>query len=511
MTTATEEHVSLKTGAQFKESLRDGREVYYRGERIDVTTHAATAGGIDILARLYDAQHDPEARDVMTYVNDDGVRVSAAYLVPRTKEDLRFRREGIEYASRLTFGAFGRNIDMVSTLAVGMIAQYPAFERACPEYAANIGAFHRRAELENVHLTESIIEPQGYRARASGTSDTTPPPERGVARIVKESNEGVWISGVKAVGTATPQANEVMLGSFHPPLLDESFWVVVPLNSPGLRMVCREIVHQPGSSAYDHPLDSRGEEMEAILICDEVFVPRDRILSLRAQEVHSVNFYNVWARHEHWYTFLRLMVKAELLAGLLQLVVDTLEVGEVPVVRQRVADVIEFAVILRGMAIAAEERAELSEGGVMTPDPVLVTAARSYGLAVLPLVMHTIEDLAGQGLLLRFSDADFELPAAFGQKLEWFFDTRGTSAKEKNAVMNLVWDVVSSAHAARVKGFEEQNALNVPFLKQRLYGEYDRHHLVDEVRHFIGLGRGPKRTYQREIVHAWVESKKRGR
>ena len=60
---AVAEQIALKTGEEFKESLRDNREVWYRGEQVeDVTTHPATAGGIDLLATSYQAQHDPETR-----------------------------------------------------------------------------------------------------------------------------------------------------------------------------------------------------------------------------------------------------------------------------------------------------------------------------------------------------------------------------------------------------------------------------------------------------------------
>ncbi len=50
----------LKTGAEFKESLRDGRTVWFDGERIeDVTTHRVTAGGIERIAEMFDMQHHP--------------------------------------------------------------------------------------------------------------------------------------------------------------------------------------------------------------------------------------------------------------------------------------------------------------------------------------------------------------------------------------------------------------------------------------------------------------------
>jgi len=491
----------LKTGEEYIKSLQDDREVYYKGERVeDVTTHVATGGGIREIAAVYDDQFDSQAQNVLTYVRDDGARVTSSYLIPRTRDDLRFRREGIKHVARSTWGTHGRGIDMIATLPLGMLGELPSFKRECPEFAENIHWYLKHAEESNIHLGETIVDPQGFRSRAAGTAPETAPPERATARIVKEDATGIWISGVKGVGTCVPQANELILGSFHPPLDEESFWVYVPVDSPGLRMFCREIVHRPGTSAYDHPLTSRGEEIESIVAFDNLFVPRERIMAKGTRSLHGVNFYNVWARLEHWYTFVRIVAKAEMYVGLAQLIMDTLELGEIPVVRQRVADIIEYCQILQALQLAAEDLAELSEGELMIPDVNVVTAGRSYALDNLPRILHILQDICGQGMILRWSEKDLETPAAFGKNLGWFLDTRNMSARDKNLVMNLVWDVAASEHATRSKLFEESNALNVPFLKERLYGEYDRSKFLEECRHFIGLGPAPERTFTPHIL-----------
>lgn len=55
------------TGAEYIESLRDGREIYYKGERVkDVTTHPAFRNSVRSVARMYDALHDPAKKDVLT-------------------------------------------------------------------------------------------------------------------------------------------------------------------------------------------------------------------------------------------------------------------------------------------------------------------------------------------------------------------------------------------------------------------------------------------------------------
>ena len=52
------------TGAEYLESLRDGREVYIYGERVkDVTKHPAFRNSAASVAKLYDALHDDKTRE----------------------------------------------------------------------------------------------------------------------------------------------------------------------------------------------------------------------------------------------------------------------------------------------------------------------------------------------------------------------------------------------------------------------------------------------------------------
>ena len=58
----------IRTGEQYRDSLRDGREVWMNGERIkDVTRHPAFKPLVDIRARIYDMQHEEKTKEIMTY------------------------------------------------------------------------------------------------------------------------------------------------------------------------------------------------------------------------------------------------------------------------------------------------------------------------------------------------------------------------------------------------------------------------------------------------------------
>src|SRR3954452_12985867 len=86
------------TGAEYLESLRDGREIWLYGERVkDMTTHPAFRNTARMVARLYDALHDPAHKAVLTTETDTG---SGGYThryfrVPKTWEDQLAGRDAI--------------------------------------------------------------------------------------------------------------------------------------------------------------------------------------------------------------------------------------------------------------------------------------------------------------------------------------------------------------------------------------------------------------------------------
>ena len=60
------------TGDEYLESLDDGREVCVEGERVaHHADHPAFRNG-PLVARLYDALHDPKTKDTMTSPTDTG-------------------------------------------------------------------------------------------------------------------------------------------------------------------------------------------------------------------------------------------------------------------------------------------------------------------------------------------------------------------------------------------------------------------------------------------------------
>jgi 4-hydroxyphenylacetate 3-monooxygenase len=129
------------TGERYIESLKDDQEVWLNGARVDVTSHAAFAGMLHELARLYDLQHTPEYRDSMTFVSPEmGNRVSYSYLLPRTIDDLLTKRRNCEIWMAESWGQLPRAPDFMSNVAVGLLRFPRASARQQPPFWRQRGA-----------------------------------------------------------------------------------------------------------------------------------------------------------------------------------------------------------------------------------------------------------------------------------------------------------------------------------------------------------------------------------
>jgi 4-hydroxyphenylacetate 3-monooxygenase len=95
------------TGAEYLASLRDGREVYIYGERVDdVTRHPAFRNAARSIARLYDALHDAKSKDLLTWSTDTGSGgfTHKFFRAARSREELIAQRDAIAQWARMSYG-----------------------------------------------------------------------------------------------------------------------------------------------------------------------------------------------------------------------------------------------------------------------------------------------------------------------------------------------------------------------------------------------------------------------
>ena len=123
--------VSLRTASAFVESLRDGREIWLGGERVvDVTAHPLLRGAALTIAALYALQHRPDLHDRLSLpIDESGERIGYSHIQPRTRDDLRRRREMIKLWADENGGMLGRTPDFMNVMFAGYAAAHEYFAR----------------------------------------------------------------------------------------------------------------------------------------------------------------------------------------------------------------------------------------------------------------------------------------------------------------------------------------------------------------------------------------------
>ena len=472
----------LRNGAQYRDSLRDGRHVILSGRDVaDVTAEPSVARAVDTLASYFDAQVDPATKDLLTTVDPaTGKRFSTAWLVPRSVDDLKRYDAMIRHSTTLTFGVFGRPPDYGPVKAVSFVAWNHLIREKDPEALGKIENFLRVGRENNLVSADVIIDVQASRKLAM--------PDRAARlRVVEERRDGVILCGAKAGNSVLAQGNfgTVSMPPPDPTMPEEcNIWTAIPANASGLRMLLREPNVSGRESAEENPLNAGGEEADCIVLFDRVFVPWDYVFSYKNKTLGQI--YTTLGQFAFWKIANRLAYRAEIFAGTAQMIVDALGTDHIPAVRAMVAEVISYAAILRGMMTAAVETAQPTESGVMLPNHSFVTAGRLHAIEHYPRIMQILRDLSGQGLIGRVPQATWER-SDIGALLDEYLPGHRLNAREKNTFFNFVWDMTCSSSAMRVALFENINATPAPALREELYRSHDRSNGMNLIRRRLGL------------------------
>ena len=133
--------MGIINGKMFIDRLNQlGNEIWLDGEKIEgqISEHPAFKGLLETKRSLYDLQTKPDMKDQMTYsLPGKKERAGLSYLQPKTKEDVKRRRNMFEHWARHTHGMMGRSPDYMNTVLMSSSARYsynpgfvPSF-RAC--------------------------------------------------------------------------------------------------------------------------------------------------------------------------------------------------------------------------------------------------------------------------------------------------------------------------------------------------------------------------------------------
>jgi 4-hydroxyphenylacetate 3-monooxygenase len=441
------------TGDEYLESVRDGREVWINGERVeDVTTHPGFRNSAASIARLYDALHDPENAAVLTAPGDgiDGV-THPFFVAPRSTEQLIAGRDAIVAWQRLVYGFMGRSPDYKAsfTATLGVHADFYA------PYADNARRWYAESQRKALYMNHAIVNPPVDRS--------LPPDEVGDVpiHVVEETDNGLVVSGAKVVATGSALTHANFIAHYGLPVRTKEYAVMftVPMNAPGVKLISRvsyELQAATLGSPFDYPLSSRFDENDAILVLERVLVPWENIFVYG-----DADKVNTWApatgvsSRMFLHGCTRLAVKLDFISGLLLKAVALTGTKDFRGVQVKVGEVIGWRNLFWGLSDAMVRTPVRSPAGEMQPQEEYGMAFRIFATEAYPAVKAIIQKAVGSGLIyLNSNAADFKREELRPLLDKYVRGSGGVPAVDRVKLMKLLWDAVGTEFGGRHELYE---------------------------------------------------------
>ena len=453
----------MRTGAEYREALRDGRRVWVMGEGLidDVTTHPATRAMVEEYVAWYDRHFDPEWADVLLAPADaHGERRPWAYVVPRSSEELRGMGRSFSKTTFLSAGNITHTPAYGHLIALGVVTAVQDCN-ASPQQIANALSYREQIGSTGRFLTfcggAATI---GYRLRED-------PRERNALRLVREADAGVIISGKIGMHTSPAYAEDVYVGALNGVEIGghhASF--IVPVAAPGVTILCRKTAVRDADH-FVSPLSSRYDELDGQMWLDEVFIPWEHVFFVEASPEPIAR----WLLWHHLYGWL---AKSEFTLGLALALTDAMGLKQHEPTIEYLVDMIAEVQTARSCQTAAELDPQFTPAGYCMPNHRHLMPGGLTLLKARQRIAETLRIVPGSSLVVAPSDRDLAEPE-IARGLEESFAGGGYTAQQRAALLQLARDHVSSALDGRESAFELHASGGAPVWRGRLRRSFDRY------------------------------------
>ncbi len=452
--------MGIRTGQQYIDGLKArSREVWLRGERVgDVTAHPAFRAQVQSIARLYDLQHDPAHAGILTYKSPTtGDPVGTAFMVPRTLEDLRTRGAAFRLFAEATFGMMGRSPDFLNTTVLAFAEARDVFDRLGTQYGDNIVRYYEHVRENDLFLTHALITPQIDRSKSSfDQADAFLH-----MGVVRETSEGLIIRGARMLATLGPTADEVIvygLPGLKPGDERHAMMFAVPMDTKGVRLICREPFDDGTRASFDHPFASRFEEADALLVFDDVLVPWERVFLHGNVAIANAVYPDTNLRnHTAHQTGIRGIVKLQTAIGVAAAIAEAVKSNQFLHVQEMLGECIGSLELAKSCVVRAEVEFETSRNGTVRPRFTPLQTLRGFLPHAYPRVIEVLQTIGAGGLLMMPTAADFASPIAADVE-KYYQGADGMPAQKRIGLYKLAWDLAGEAFGMRQMQYERYYA-----------------------------------------------------
>ena len=445
----------LKDGRRYLEGLRDGRVVYIGGERVDdVTEHPAFRNAARSYARIYDARFEDPLGNALSY-EENGERYATYFLRPHSQDDLRRRSRCSEVIADLTFGLMGRSPDFVAGYITGAAMQPEVFDVGNRKFSSNVTALYDYCRRNDLFLSHAVAPPQGTRDQKIMQRDTARVPS---LSVVNEDQRGVTVSGMKMLATSAAFSDLIWIGNLLPLAQGheaESITCLIPPGAPGVSLWSRKPFERYAVSEFDNYLSYHFDEGDCVVICDNVHVPWEFVLT-HNEIAHSRQIYLQTPAHtlSNHQAAVRFSAKMKLLLGLARRITQAMGIDGVPAVADDLGHLAGQYGIINGLIAGQIEHFERLSNGYVNFNRHYMYSAIYFATQNYDQICAKVRELSGGSVLQMPADVSVLHDPTTRAVFEEFWDSPNRSALEKFQLFKLGWDLLGSDFGGRHAQYE---------------------------------------------------------
>lgn len=441
----------IRTGEQYKDSIRDGREIHINGEKVkDVTTHPQFKPLVDIRAKIYDMQHDAATRDVMTVVQDGEVNAIGNAL-PYSQDDWWAKRRATDTVLETAGGVVTRVGDETVGEMWSLYDGQDVLSEIDPQWAKNIEThIHSVIARDPFHVSANT-DPKGDRSKAPQDQD----PDM-LLHVVKETDAGIVVRGAK-YETAAAYANQ----AFTKPTIanwgneaysDYAVGFICNLDSPNLKFICRT-GFSGRADARDYPLANKFDEVDTLVIFDNVLIPWENVLFYR--HTKAAAFIRATLHRYSAFAFVQRNLKvADMLIGAALFNARQTGLDKQPAVQEKLAELAMYRETINAHLTAAITLGERSPAGLMMPNQSLLMTGRVHACSNLYEAINTARDLCGGQICVTPDIAAFENEATKPWLQKYYTLNDEWLAEDRRKLLAFARDLISSDYAGHRLAFQ---------------------------------------------------------
>ena len=438
--------MGLRTANQYRESLKDGREVYCLGERVDdVTTHPYLKLCTDWCAAYFVMAQDPRYRDLFTTKNEEGEEVSFNFVPLRKKEDLFRRREIVRTLARMCFGkpsgAQFTGIDGLNSVAVVAQRVDKAFGT---NYSGRVQAYRKYLQKNDSTLALAMTDVKGDRSLRPSQQK---PHQDYYVRVVDERADGIIVRGAKAHISNAPSNNEIFVVPCRAMREDDKAYALafaIPANTKNLKMICAEPEAREPGNIFDYPISASIYLADCLLIFDDVFVPNDRIF-LKGEWEYAGQIAYMFGNFHRLSAETYKAVELEYLTGAAALMAEYNGIEKASHVVEKLTNLAMYTEAVEFLGRGACEYA-ISEpdSDFVYPNPMCANIAKYYFADNFHTVTKVLQDIGGGIIGTIPSFKDFTNPETRAYIEKYLGGKAGIPTEDRMKLIRFIRDATSA-------------------------------------------------------------------